>query len=219
MPEFLGFEAWRALVPARAAPPEAREPSVLLWLGKGRHAVHYPVQGDRTINLVVVRAGQDAAHDWDRAPDPAVQRRLPDQAAPALAALISAAPEWRRWSLFDRKGVRYAAGRVALTGDAAHPVLPFLAQGAALAIEDAALLARLLPPALGEGPEAVEQALAAYARARSPRAAQVQEAGRRNARAYHAGFPIDIARDLVLRRLGPDGMRARYGWLYGWTPG
>jgi salicylate hydroxylase len=104
-----------------------------------------------------------------------------------------------------------AWGRVALLGDAAHPVLPFLAQGGALAIEDAAALAASLT---GDVPAA----LRAYASGRLRRVRRVQRAARRNGAVYHAAGPIAWARNLVMRRLGPEGMAERYAWLYGWTP-
>jgi len=99
-------------------------------------------------------------------------------------------------------------------GDAAHPVLPFLAQGGALAIEDAAVLAATVLAR----PDDLPGALAAYSRTRTARARKVQEAARFNARAYHLPGPLALPRDMILRRLGGDGMLKRYAWLYGWTP-
>jgi salicylate hydroxylase len=110
-----------------------------------------------------------------------------------------------------------AQSRIALLGDAAHPVLPFFAQGAALAIEDAAVLAHELATHLErDGASGVPAAMAAYAGARAERVARVQATSRSNGRAYHLGRPWSLGRDLVMRRLGPDGMRRRYDWLYDW---
>ncbi len=106
-----------------------------------------------------------------------------------------------------------ARRRLALLGDAAHPVLPFLAQGAALAIEDAAVLAACLSDAAD-----VPTALARYAAARAPRVRAIQRQARRNGRIYHAGSLVAAARDAVMARLGPDRMTERYAWLYGWRP-
>lgn len=218
LPEFLGYEAWRALIPAEAAPAAARHAGVNLWLGRRRHAVHYPVAAGRAINLVLVRAGRDPTPDWDRGPDKPAAPDLADGAAAELAALIAAAPGWGLWSLYDRARPHYGSGHVALIGDAAHPVLPFLAQGAALAIEDAATLGSLVGPAVGQGPAAIAEAVRAFGEARRSRAARVQQNARANARAYHAGFPVDLGRDLVMGRLGEAGMRKRHDWLYGWRP-
>lgn len=216
-PRFLGYEAWRTLIPATSVADFVRAPNVNLWLGRGMHAVHYPVEAGRSINLVLIRGGRDPSPDWDRPGDPASLADLMAEAAAPLKALLAAAPQWRVWSLFDRAPARMAEGHVALIGDAAHPVLPFLAQGAGLAIEDAAVLARVLAPAVLGGGD-VSAALAGFARQRQGRAAKVQEAARRNGRIYHAGFPLAQARDFALTRLGDAGMRKRYGWIYDWRP-
>jgi salicylate hydroxylase len=212
-PLFTGYEAWRTVLPARAVD----KPRVTLHLGSGRHAVHYPVGGGREINLVVLRQAKEAREGWSREGDPAIVTDHLAGAAPALRDLAGAAQGWQVWSLFDRKPAAMASGRIALTGDAAHPVLPFLAQGASLAIEDAAVLARLLAEALGrDGAAGVPAAFAAYARARAGRVARVQAESRNNGRNYHMGWPLSLARDFALKRLGPEGLRDRYGWLYDW---
>ncbi|MGO4406090.1 FAD-dependent monooxygenase [Bosea sp. RAF48] len=212
-PVFTGYEAWRAVVPARAVD----KPRVTLHLGPGRHAVHYPVAGGREINVVVVRQAKEAREGWSRDGDASVVTEHLSGASPALRELTGAAQGWQVWSLFDRKPAAMAGGRIALMGDAAHPILPFLAQGASLAIEDAAVLARLLAEALGrDGAAGVPAAFAAYAGARARRVARVQDESRGNGRNYHLGWPLSIARDFALKRLGPEGLRNRYGWLYDW---
>jgi salicylate hydroxylase len=128
---------------------------------------------------------------------------------------LSQPREWLRWSLFDHPAERLAKGRVALLGDAAHPVLPFLAQGAALAVEDAATLA-FLP---GRHRQDIPQALSAYEKLRLGRASRVQNEARKNGRIYHAGGLVGFGRNQVMRHLGPEGMTRRYDWLYGFrTP-
>jgi salicylate hydroxylase len=212
---FTGYEAWRTLVPAKSAAPE-----VSLHLGSGRHAVHYPVAGGRETNLVIMRKAAEAREGWSREGDGKLLDAHLAGASPALRALAAAAPGWQVWSLFDRAPAVMAKGRIALLGDAAHPVLPFMAQGAAMAIEDAAILARLLAQHLQEsGLGGVTSALARYAQARAERVARVQATSRANARTYHMGWPLRIGRDLVMRRLGPDGMRRRFDWLYDWRDG
>lgn len=216
-PEFTGYEAWRAMVPTAAASLAGEKPRVTLHLGPQRHAVHYPVSSGRQINIVVLRQAKEAREGWTRAGDNAVLTDHLAAGSSALRQLAGAATGWQVWSLFDRKPAAMARGRIALLGDAAHPVLPFLAQGASLAIEDAGVLARLLAEHLArEGAAGVPAAMAAYAAARARRVARVQEASRQNGRNFHLGWPWSIGRDLVLKRLGPDGMRSRYGWLYDW---
>ncbi len=214
-PVFTGFEAWRALVPVTGA--SAGEAQVTLHLGRDRHAVHYPVSGGRETNLVIIRAAREAREGWSREGESALLASQVAGATPALHRLASAAGSWQVWSLYDRPPAAMAKGRIALLGDAAHPVLPFLAQGAALAIEDAAVLARLLAVHLErDGAAGVPAAMAAYARERAERVARVQETSRGNGRAYHLGRPWSFARDLVMMRLGPDGLRRRHDWLYDW---
>lgn len=206
--------AWRATIPREAAPPELQGEETGLWLGRGQHIVHYPIAAGQRINVVAIAPEREGDEDWGRLGDPAALREHFREAAGPLASLLAVPDTWMVWSLVDRPAAQpMAAGRVALLGDAAHPVLPFLAQGAALAIEDAAVLAANLS-ALPEVPAA----LAAYARARAERVRRVQKAARANGRSYHAGTLVGLARNAVMARLGPAGLSARYAWVYGWTP-
>lgn len=208
-----GQAVWRAVLPREAAPPELQGDETGLWLGRGRHVVHYPISGGRQINVVAAFAERVGSEGWGQLGEPAVLRARLHEASPPLAALLAIPDSWLVWSLVDRPAARpLAQGRIALIGDAAHPILPFLAQGAALAIEDAAVLAQAL--AEGEVPAALD----AYARARAPRVRKVRDAARRNGRTYHAGGLTRLARNVVMRRLGPARMSERYAWLYGWTP-
>lgn len=206
--------AWRAVIPREAAPELLQGSETGLWLGPKRHVVHYPINGGKRLNVVAIAPERDGDEDWGRLGDPAVLRdHFPDAAAP-LMDLLGLPDTWVVWSLVDRPAARpMARGRIALLGDAAHPVLPFLAQGAALAIEDAAVLAASLA-----GAADIPTALAAYAKARQTRVRAVQRAACRNGRFYHAGRLVGLARDTVMARLGPDGMSARYAWIYGWRP-
>ncbi|TGE00847.1 FAD-dependent oxidoreductase [Methylobacterium nonmethylotrophicum] len=209
-----GEAAWRATLPREALPPEFLADETGLWLGPGRHVVHYPINGGRRLNLVAVVPDRSGSEDWGASGEPARLRAAFSDAAPPLAGLLARPDSWLVWSLVDRPAARpMARGRIALLGDAAHPVLPFLAQGAALAIEDAAVLAACLAPG-----QPVPAALAAYARARTERVRTIQAHARRNGRIYHAGTLVSAARDAVMGRLGPARMTERYAWLYGWRP-
>lgn len=214
-PTFTGYEAWRTLVPSERAPGFIRQPMVGLWMGPDRHAVHYPVAGSRLINLVVVQRAKDPRDGWSGAGDSNEIRTFSSGAAQPLRDLIAAAPDWQVWSLNDRQPAPMARGCVALMGDAAHPILPFMAQGAALAIEDAAVLTRLLTKAFETGGPA-RDALRDYDAARRKRAARVHATSRRNASHYHMAWPWSLARDLTLRHVNPQKTLARYDWLYGW---
>jgi salicylate hydroxylase len=209
-PAYRGSIAWRATLERRAAPAELAGDETGLWLGPQGHVVHYPIAGGRLVNVVAIERSPTPVEGW-AAPgrrDDLIARYA--SAAPALRALLAQPQEWLRWSLFDHPTERLAKGRIALLGDAAHPILPFLAQGAAMAIEEAATLALLL---LQEQPD-IPQILSAYERQRLGRATRVQKEARANGRIYHAGALVAFGRDKVMRHLGPEGMTRRYDWLY-----
>lgn len=209
-----GYAAWRATIPCEALPLDMADERTGLWLGRAAHLVHYPIAHGSRLNVVAILDGSQAMEGWSSPGDPGLIRtRFARQAAP-LRALIGAAPDWRVWSLADMRPSVPARGRLALIGDAAHPVLPFLAQGGALAIEDAAVLA----DALQAHPADMTAAAQHYADQRLARIRLVQEGARRNGRIYHLGGMAAWARDLVIARHGPEGMTARYDWLYGWQP-
>ena len=146
-PRFAGRVAWRGLVPADEVAPEFREPLVHLWLGRDAHLVHYPVKAGRAINIVVITTDRWNAHGWSEPASRAeiVPRLAAEAWAPRARALVGLPEAWLKWALYDRPPIRrWSSGPVALLGDAAHPMLPFLAQGAAMAIEDAVVAAQCL---------------------------------------------------------------------------
>ena len=212
-PRFTGRIAWRATIPGEAAGPSVEAGCATgLWLGARAHLVHYRLSGSR-INLVAVTEGPDPGATWSAPGEPAEIRRRFTAWAREARDLVAAAETWRVWPLHDGTPA-VGAGRATLLGDAAHPMLPFLAQGGAMAIEDAAVLAAML----ARTPD-VADAFRRYEAARGPRTARVVRAARRNAWAYHlSGLPA-LARDTVLRFAG-DRLLAGYDWLYGWrAPG
>ena len=210
-----GRIAFRATLAVEALGREAALPNVILRLGPRAHLVQYPLRQGTHVNLVaVIEAGWRGAppqHPWDGEADrPALTRAFAGWSK-AARALIATPRHWRAWPLYTRPALpNYASGRVALAGDAAHPMVPFLAQGAAQAIEDAGALAR----ALGANPDTAA-ALAAYSAERAPRAGRVQREALAQTRVYHLGGPLALARDLGMRALGPDRLLKRYDWLYG----
>jgi salicylate hydroxylase len=206
--------AWRATIDRAAAPRGLDAGRTGLWLGAAGHVVHYPIDGGRRLNVVALQRRTAPVEGWSARGERAELARAFAGADPLLLELLEAPDEWLLWSLFDLPVRAMAKGRVALLGDAAHPVLPFVAQGGALAIEDAAVLAAALAHHAGD----VRGALRAYAAARLPRVRKVQDEARRNGAIYHASGLLAFGRDLVMRRLGPEGMAERYAWIYGWTP-
>jgi salicylate hydroxylase len=210
-PVYRGSIAWRATLERSQVPAELAGNETGLWLGSQGHVVHYPIAGGRLINIVAIEKTSEPVEGWAM---PGHGKKLLAHyaaAAPALRRLLAEPPQWLRWSLFDHPVRHLAKGRIALLGDAGHPVLPFLAQGAAMAIEDAATLAAHL----GADNPAVPQALSAYERQRLDRTRKVQQAARQNGRLYHAGTLVAFGRNQVMRKLGPEGMTNRYAWLYG----
>jgi salicylate hydroxylase len=215
-PRFEGRAAWRAMLPTEKAPEQFRTPVIHLWLGRGAHFVHYPVRGGKLINIVAIAPDNRAGKSWSEAGTrDEVLRRFPQKFwGPAARELLVRPERWLRWSLYDRPASQIPGqGPVTLLGDAAHPLLPFLAQGAAMAIEDAAVLSQCL----GDEPIAITQAMRRYESIRYPRVATVHRAVRRTGALYHLRGPIAPARNLVLRALGGERLRMRYDRLYDWS--
>jgi salicylate hydroxylase len=211
-PTFAQRTAWRAVVPAALLPAEFRAPVTSLWLGRDAHLVHYPVKGGRELNIVAIIRDDWHEPGWSAPGKPAALAPRFAGFAPAARALIALPERWQKWALFDRPARRVRAqGPVTLLGDAAHPMLPFLAQGGAMAIEDAAVMAQCL----GRGDDPAH-ALRAYESARQRRVARVQREARQNSWRYHLSGPLAFARDALLATLGGDRMLQRYDWLYRW---
>jgi salicylate hydroxylase len=210
-----GLEAWRTLIPAVGQPDFIRAAQTNLWLGQDIHAVHYPVAGGREINLVIIRKAANEHDGWDVERSASELAPSLTSAASTLRDLANAAPSWRVWSLADRSpSPLMGKDGVALVGDAAHPILPMLAQGAAMAIEDAAVLANLLPKPAEMTSVTLEQALKRYASMRLGRVSKVHATARQNARIYHFGKFASYFRDRRMTMLGPEGMQKRFDWLY-----
>lgn len=219
LPERTGHTAWRALLAQAELPQPLRSERVRVWLGTRVHALAYPVRAGEWLNVVVLAespppegAGDDA-RDWDRAASLAGLQRAAGTVEPGLQALLEAVPAWRAWTLHARAPLtgpqQMAHERIALLGDAAHPMLPYLAQGAGMAIEDALALAEALAGADAAG---LPAAFARYAQQRWARNARVQARALRNGRIFHATGALRVARDLALR-LGGERLLEQ-SWLW-----
>ena len=217
-PRASGHLAYRALLPQSALPEALRSNEVTAWMGPHLHAVQYPVRGGELQNLVVIIEGPapgDLDH-WDHAANAADLERALRGTCSALQEVVrhvcSQGHDWRLWPLSDRAPVSSAAqmasGLVALLGDAAHPMRPYLAQGAGMAIEDAAQLQR----ALSMHDLDVALRLRRYALNRWERNARVQARAQRNGRIFHATGPLRWGRDAGLRLLGARLLDVP--WLY-----
>ncbi len=213
-PRTTGLVAYRALLPMQTLPEFLRQQDVMVWVGSRMHAVLYPVRGGEFLNMVVIAPGQlpESLQDWDH---DANQEELFEALGvlhPHLKDVLEAVPAWRRWPICDRPPMvsasQMAKGRIALLGDAAHPMRPFLAQGAGMAIEDAAALAACwaqvdLP---------INERWHLYAQMRWARNAKVQARSIRNGKIFHMQGPMRWGRDMAMRLMGESLMDVP--WLY-----
>ena len=209
-----GHLAYRAMVRQSDLAPALRSQLVTAWLGPQFHAVQYPVKGGEWLNVVVIVQGKlpGDVRGWDHSAIAEDLQQHVHAACPSLRALLAAVGAWRLWPLYDRppmaSAAEHAQGRVALLGDAAHPMRPYLAQGAGMAIEDAYVLAQsLAAPGVG-----VPQALERYAALRWQRNARVQARAARNGRIFHLTGPMRWGRDAALGLLGARVLDVP--WLY-----
>ena len=213
-PRVTGLLAYRALIPMQSVPEKLRLQDVNVWVGPRVHAVLYPVKCGEYLNLVVVVQGAPPASldEWDHAGNKQDLEAAMGPIHADLRNMLAAVPEWRLWPLCDRPPIKgpheMAKGRIALLGDAAHPMRPFLAQGAGMAIEDAAELAR----SWARVDLSVPERLQIYAQARWARNAQVQQRSIRNGQIFHLQGPLQWGRNVAMKFLGESLMDVP--WLY-----
>ena len=211
---FTGHLAYRALVAQADLPAHLRSDQVTVWMGPRLHVVHYPVRSGQWLNLVAIVHGEkpQQAHEWDQAGHTQALMQAMGEVGRDLHERLASVPAWRQWALHDRAPLngakQMAQGRVALLGDAAHPMRPYLAQGAGMAIEDAQVLAQCL----AQGSGSVPARLQAYAEQRWARNARVQARAIRNGRIFHTTGPVAWGRNLSMRLLGARLMDVP--WLY-----
>lgn len=213
-----GHLAYRALTLQSALPASSRSQDVSVWLGPKLHVVCYPVRGGEYLNMVVIVHGQAAGKGWDFAANAKSLTQAMGACCGQLRELIAAMPEWRLWPLNDRPPMQsarqHARGRVALLGDAAHPMRPYLAQGAGMAIEDAAKLGSVFQAGSQQADsQEVASLVERYANLRWQRNARVQAKARRNGQVFHASGLLRVGRDVALKLAGAKLMDM--SWLYG----
>ena len=209
-PFFTHQVAWRAIIPAEPGEPAEAE----VHMGAGRHLVSYPLRGGSLRNIVAVEERRQwVAEGWNLPDDPLEMRLAFERFSPRVQGWLEQVSDVWLWGLFRHPVARHWYGKgAAILGDAAHPTLPFLAQGANMALEDAWVLADCLDR-LG-----VVQGLPAYQAARALRCAKIVEAANGNARAYHLREPMRSVAHLGLRlggKIAPGLALRRFDWIYG----
>ncbi len=227
-PRLSGHLAYRGMVAASHLPAALCESVVTAWFGPRLHVVHYPVKRGEWFNLVAVvegalgeghgvRSGEDL-QSWHREAHKDDLLRALGPVCAELKAMLDAVGEWRLWALHDRTPMasasEHARGRVALLGDAAHPMRPYLAQGAAMAIEDAWTLGRLVESTTSTCDWSA--VLDRYAQSRWERNARVQKRSQRNGTVFHASGSLRFARNAAMAVMGESLMDNP--WLYSGPP-
>ena len=218
-PVFSGLIAWRGMIDARQLPREMTPKRVQVWMGPNAHLVVYPIAEGRQINVVVITRGEWNTPGWSAPGDANEIRQLMAKTWPAPVRMtINAVDQFTRYALFTMpNGGVWTKGPIALLGDASHAMLPFAAQGAGMAIEDAAVLAECIG-AFGPAttPSSVAAGIVRYAGQRSGRIARIQRTARQSGKIYHLRGTMALARDLTIRALGSKRLLARQDWIYDW---
>jgi salicylate hydroxylase len=213
-PVATGHLAYRAMVEQSSLPQHLRSQQVTAWLGPKLHVVQYPVRRGEWLNVVAIVQGRQTgnAQSWDRGANAVKLRRSLSRTCAPLQDLINAIEQWRLWGLSIRPPMcaakEQAQGRVALLGDAAHPMVPYLAQGAGMAIEDAHVLGQVLAGTAADVPAALQD----YASRRWQRNAMVQTRALRNGQIFHAAGLVRWGRDAAMKLLGERLLDQP--WLY-----
>ena len=211
-PRFTGNVAWRALIPAARLPKGLIRPMATAWWGPHKHFVHYFVRGGELVNCVCVveKKGWEVESWTERGDRSELQADFAGWHETVRLLIDNMDPDnCFKWALYDRSPMaRWSQGRVTLLGDACHPTLPFMAQGAAMAIEDGAVLAGVL--AQDREGDGIPDQLQRYESLRKPRTARIQSGSRRNAKLFHmSGVPAWF-RDRAVAKAPGNVMR----WLF-----
>ncbi len=212
-PEFTGLMAWRGVIPMARLPERMRRMVGTNWVGPGGHIVHYPLRAGQLMNFVGVRERGDwQVESWSVAGR--IDETLADFAGwnEDIQLMIRAIDVPYKWALMHRAPLpKWSVGRVSLLGDACHSTLPFLAQGAAMAIEDGFILARAL-----EACADAEVALGRYEQARRARTTRMVEGAAANSKRFHnpEQAHVDGARAYVDREWNEARVKERYEWLF-----
>ena len=210
-PRVSGHIAYRAVLPIEDVPERFRKNAMILWAGPKNHLVQYPLRGGKLFNLVAVFHSDAYDEGWNTKGDPEELRRRFAGTCDTVQTLLDKIESWRMWVLCDRDPVKdWSRGRTTLLGDAAHPMLQYLAQGACMAIEDGVVLAETLKASGGD----VEAAFQAYQEARYLRTGKCQMMARLYGEFYHADGVKRELRNQMLAGRTPEQSFDGVAWLY-----
>jgi 3-hydroxybenzoate 6-monooxygenase len=211
-PRVAGHITYRAVLPTSEMPEKFRWRDMVLWAGEKVHLVHYPLRTGELFNLVAVFHSDRYEEGWDSYGDPAELHERFAKTCEPVRTLLNKIESWRMWVLCDRPPIKeWSRGRMTLLGDAAHPMLQYLAQGAGMSIEDAVCLANAVVAADGDYPSAFR----AYQQTRYLRTGRVQIMARVYGEFYHAAGVAKELRNMMLGSRTPEEAMAGMEWLYG----
>jgi 2-polyprenyl-6-methoxyphenol hydroxylase-like FAD-dependent oxidoreductase len=211
-PRVSGHIAYRAVLKREEVPPDLWRPDIVLWAGPRTHLVHYPLRRGELYNLVAVFHSDRYEEGWNAEADASELWQHFNGQRPEVLRMLERIETWRMWVLCDREPIKqWSKGRVALLGDAAHPMLQYLAQGACMATEDAMWIGEKL----AEKPNDIPAAFRAYAEQRYLRTARVQIMARVYGEFYHARGPAAELRNQMLGARTPEDSYEGIAWLYG----
>jgi salicylate hydroxylase len=205
-PRVSGHVTYRAVLPASEVPPDLRRSDMVLWAGPKCHLVHYALRGGDLFNLVAVFHSSRYEEGWNATGDPVELHERFAGTCDFVKLMLNKITEWRMWVLCDREPIKdWSKGRVTILGDAAHPMLQYLAQGAGMALEDSVCIAKSLDEA-----QSVEEGLAVYARSRYLRTGRVQLTARLYGEFNHAEGVRRELRNAFVKNMNFEGL----AWLY-----
>lgn len=210
-PRVSGHIAYRAVLPLDQVPQANRLDAMVVWMGPRFHLVHYPLRGWDMFNLVAVFHSDRFVEGWDTNGDPEELHLRFAGARPEVLNMLEKIDAWRMWVLCDRDPVsNWTSGKTTLLGDAAHPMLQYLAQGACMAMEDAVCLANHVEQARGQ----FEKAFESYPQARYLRTTRIQQTARLYGHAYHACGATRDLRNAYLKERTPEQVMEGMAWMY-----
>jgi salicylate hydroxylase len=211
-PRPAGHITYRAVLPTSEMPEKFRWRDMVVWAGEKVHLVHYPLRTGDLFNLVAVFHSNRYEEGWDSYGDPAELYERFAKTCEPVRTLLAKIESWRMWVVCDRPPIKeWSRGRITLLGDAAHPMLQYLAQGANMAIEDAVCLANKIVECGGD----YAAAFRAYPQARYLRTGRVQIMARVYGEFFHAGGVAKELRNMMLGARTPEDHIAGVEWLYG----